>query len=212
MRLVILRRRGLLCILWLTLLIGLTGCIPPPPENPANLCSIFTEYPTWYWATRDTQKKWGVPINVQMAIMYQESRFVGSAKPPRGRILWIIPWFRPSSAYGYAQALDGTWDHYVEATGNGSADRDEFADASDFIGWYGYEAYRQANIPRNNAYRLYLAYHEGIGGYRRGSFNQKPWLIQVARKVNSRANLYQSQYNACKTRLPEKHWWQFWHW
>ena len=41
-----------------------------------------------------------------------------------------------SSAYGYAQALEGTWDDYRKDTGRRGADRDDFADSSDFIGWY----------------------------------------------------------------------------
>jgi len=188
----------------ITLVIGfliLEGCTPPPPQNTQDACAIFNEYPRWYWASLDSYRRWGIPVSVQLAIMRQESHFVGNAAPPRTTLFGFIPWKRPTTAYGYAQALNGTWRHYIVATGNTGADRDNFADASDFIGWYGYQAHQQLGISRNNAYELYLAYHEGIGGYKNKTFEQKPWLIGVARKVQSWANVYRNQIGRCKYQI-----------
>jgi hypothetical protein len=53
--------------------------------------------------------------------MHQESRFVADAKPPRPWLFGIIPWFRNSSAYGYPQAQDSTWDWYLREAGSWSA-------------------------------------------------------------------------------------------
>ena len=77
----------------LVLLLGilLGGCTTAPPRNIDNICSIFRQYPKWYWAAQDVQKKWRVPISVLMAIMHQESKFRAGAKPPRRKLLWIIP-------------------------------------------------------------------------------------------------------------------------
>ena len=47
-----------------------------------------------------------------MAIIRQESSFDPNAAPDREKILGIIPWKRPSSARGYSQAVDATWDQY----------------------------------------------------------------------------------------------------
>ncbi|GAB4222927.1 MAG: membrane protein [Gammaproteobacteria bacterium] len=196
--------------IWLGLILLLASCATPRPDNVADLCKIFQQYPQWYWATQDVQKKWYVPIAVQMAIVHQESRFDGTARPPRTRLLWVIPWLRPTSAYGYSQALKETWEGYRLATGRHGADRDEFADAVDFIGWYGYQAYRTAGVDRRNAYQLYLAYHEGIGGYQRKSYRSKPWLIHVAHKVQRRADIYQRQLTLCRSRLKSKPWYRFW--
>ncbi len=187
----------------------LPACTPEPPKHVDNVCNIFKQYPKWYWYTQDTEKKWGVPISVQMAIIHQESRFNGKAKPEREKLLWVIPWKRPSSSYGYSQALKQTWDHYQKSNGTKHKSRNNFADASDFIGWYGYQAYRKVGIPRNNAYELYLAYHEGLGGYKRGTYKSKTWLIHVAQKVQRRANLYQQQLNICQSKLKTRPWW---HW
>ena len=186
-----------------------TACVPEPPKNQDNVCEIFSQYPEWYWAAQDTQREWGVPISVQMAIIHQESHFKGTAKPPREKLLWVIPWKRPTSAYGYSQALDKTWQHYKRMTGRHGS-RDEFEAAADFIGWYATLAHARAGIAKDNAYALYLAYHEGIGGYIAGSYRQKAWLMTVAHAVSAEAALYQSQLAVCAARLPRKPWWRLW--
>ena len=192
-------------------LIGfLAGCAKPQPDNVNDICSIFKQYPKWYWATKDVETRWRVPITVQMAIMHQESRFSAIAKPPRTKLLWIIPWKRPSTAYGYTQALDQTWAHYKKDAGKYLVDRDNFADGADFVGWYGYQAYKKAGIKRDDAYRLYLAYHEGIGGYQRRTYLKKPWLIKVARKVKRQQVRYATQLNRCQKSLEKKPWWRIW--
>lgn len=192
------------------LLLGVSACTKVPPKDPDNICAIFLEYPKWYWAAKEAQIRWRVPMSVQMAIMHQESRFSAIARPPRKKLLWIIPWKRPSSAYGYTQALDSTWKAYKKSSQTMFASRDDFTDAVDFIGWYGYRAYRRAKIPRDNAYKLYLAYHEGIGGYQRRTYLKKPWLIKVAKKVQAKANSYKTQLSHCQRRLPKKPWYRIW--
>lgn len=192
----------------LLLSLFITACVPPPPSQPDNICGIFQQYPNWYWAAKDTQKKWGgPPVAVQMAIIFQESGYHGKAKPPRGKLLWVIPWKRPSTANGYSQALNQTWDNYQTQTGNYGASRTDFRDASDFIGWYASTAHRKAGVSYYNAEALYLAYHEGIGGYQRCTYQQKPWLMQVAKKVQVRANMYQRQLSQCEGSI-KKPWWK----
>lgn len=169
-----------------------------PPKNSDNLCAAFKEKEDWYTEAKQSFEKWGVPISVQMAIMHQESRFVADAKPPRPWLLGIIPWFRPSSAYGYAQAKDETWNDYLDSAGSWSADRDDFSDAADFIGWYGYVSHTKLGIAKEDARNLYLAYHEGNGGYQHKTYANKAWLKRIADKVAYRARLFQSQLDACK--------------
>ncbi len=185
---------------WLiTLLLSLlTSCATaPPPDNTNNICRIFHQYPEWLNITKRTQKHYGVPIGVQMAIIYQESSFVADARPPRTMMLGIIPWARPTSAYGYSQAINHTWQLYQHSTGYTDSNRYDFSDADDFIGWYASRAKSRAGIPVNNAYALYLAYHEGITNYKNKTYLKKPWLLQVAKRVQARAKLYQSQLKRC---------------
>ncbi len=175
----------------------LAGCASRPPRDVNNLCSIFKEHHRWRSDAFDVQRRWLVPVHVQMAIMHQESKFNAYATPPRTKLFWVIPWRRPSTAYGYSQALRATWSEYKRNSGGMWASRDDFADAVDFIGWYANQAYLKAGISRHNAYQLYLAYHEGIGGYQRKTYLNKAWLIQVAKKVEVKAQIYQAQLRNC---------------
>ena len=144
-----------------------------------------------------------------MAFIYQESRFRAKAKPPRKKILWVIPGPRKSDAYGYSQAKDSTWDWYIKESGNRGADRDDFADAIDFIGWYNAQSKRTSGIALNDPYSLYLAYHEGHGGFNRHTYNDKDWLKDVALKVSSRSNQYAKQLETCRKKLDKARWWPF---
>ena len=188
----------------------LTGCSTSRPANIDNICAIFEEKDDWYEEAAEARDEWGSPIPVMMAIMHQESRFHAKAKPPRKKILGFIPGFRPSDAYGYSQALDSTWDAYQRSAGRYGADRDDFGDAIDFIGWYNYQSHQRSGISRGNTYALYLAYHEGQGGYNRGTYRNKKWLMDVARKVERRANHYQGQLVGCEEELKDRGWFFGW--
>lgn len=188
-------------------LAALSGCTTSPPQDTDNICAIFFEKDDWYQDAALARDKWDSGIPVMMAIMHQESRFRADAKPPRQKILGIIPWTRPSDAYGYSQALDATWDWYETSTGRWGADRDDFGDSIDFIGWYNDQSHRRNGIDRADTYSLYLAYHEGHGGYSRASYRSKPWLTDVARKVQGRAATYQVQLQVCEEKLKDSDGW-----
>jgi hypothetical protein len=190
--------RTKLFLFLLLILIVLSACSTKPPRHINNACSIFNEKSSWYKAAYKSYKKWGVPVHVQLAILHQESHFIHDAKPPRQKLFWFIPWTRPSSAFGYAQVLDSTWDWYTKETGNWFADRDDFKDAVDFIGWYGNISYKTLKISKWDAYGQYLAYHEGHGGYKRRTYLKKKWLIKVAKKVKANANRYAQQLKQCR--------------
>ncbi|MFN4100398.1 MAG: lytic transglycosylase [Pararhodobacter sp.] len=171
-----------------------------PPRNLDDACALATERPAYLNAMRATERKWSVPVPVQMAIIHAESRFRGDARTPHRYALGVIPLGRQSSAYGYSQALDGTWREYQEATRNPRGSRDDIRDATDFIGWYASEARRQNNIQPTDGRNLYLAYHEGNAGFRRGSYNGQDWLIRVADRVATRSVMYEAQLRACGRR------------
>lgn len=178
--------------------IMLTSCVSSPPKDLNNACHIFRQYPSWYRAAKDVERRWKIPVSVQMAIIHQESHFDARARPRGKKVLWLIPGKKLSSAYGYTQALDGTWALYKQTNGSILTNRQDFSAGVDFIGWYANQAFRLGGIPRTDAYRLYLAYHEGIGGYRRKTYLSKVWLIGVARKVKLRAQIYQAQLKRCR--------------
>lgn len=162
------------------------------PKNSHNICKTFREKPHWPQQSNTVFKKWGIPVYVQMAIMQQESHFVADARPSRGFL-----GFRPSSAYGYAQALDGTWRDYLKACKT-NAERDNFADSCDFIGWYINESHKKLGISKLDVYNLYLAYHEGNGGYKRKSYLKKKWLLKVAKRITEKSKQYRKQLANCQ--------------
>lgn len=167
------------------------------PRNLDNACSIVDQRPKYLRAMERAERRWGVPVHVQMATIYQESQFIGNARTPHRYALGVIPMGRQSSAYGYAQAIDSTWDDYRKAAGRWGAKRDRIEDATDFMGWYMDRSEKKLGLSKWDARTQYLAYHEGHTGYARGSHNQKAWLMRVASEVGQRARLYQNQLVAC---------------
>ena len=126
----------------------------------------------------------------------------------KSQLLGLLPGKRPSSAYGYAQALDQTWDEYRSSTGNNGAERDDFDDAVDFIGWYVNQTGRKTGMKQFDYRGHYLAYHEGPAGYQRGTWRSKRWLIDVANRVHSNADRYEHQIQGCRKQLKKR--WLFW--
>lgn len=168
------------------------------PRNLDDICALKRERPHYIRAMEKVERRWNVPVPVQAAVIYQESKFIGDARTSFKYVLGVIPMGRRSSAYGYAQALDATWKEYQESSGGRRAQRDRIEDATDFMGWYMNRSYERNGIPLNDAAKQYLAYHEGHTGYARGSYNSKAWLLRVASEVGARSELYTTQLMSCR--------------
>ena len=190
-------------IAFFILIFVLQSCATKLPENPDNICLIFQEKRSWYKAAIRSEKRWKIPPYVLISFVHQESSFKSDARPEREKILGVIPWFRPSTAVGYSQALTKTWDDYKDETGNTRANRKNFSDSADFIGWYASKGYYQG-FEKTDARSLYLAYHEGYGGFEKKSYRKKQWLIKVADRVQARSTKYQKQYWGCAKELKKK--------
>lgn len=193
-------------ILILTVLIS--GCVTPQPKNISNVCEIFKEREDWWDDANDMNDRWGTPIHVVMAMMYQESSFKADAAPPMEYFLGFIPIGRASSAYGYSQAKTVTWDEYVKESGNSWSSRSDFEDAIDFMGWYTAKTNRLNKVSKWDAKNQYLNYHEGWGGYKRKTYRKKAWLVRVANKVDSRAKRYATQLRGCEDYLNSSWLWR----
>ncbi|GHF34228.1 lytic transglycosylase [Seohaeicola zhoushanensis] len=174
------------------------GGYSAPPSVLDDACMIVRQDSRYVRAFKATERRWGVPAAVQMATIYHESRFRSDARTPFRYALGIIPMGRQSSAYGYSQALDGTWDEYLKDTGRRGARRDDIRDAADFIGWYMNRSREKNGIQLTDARNQYLAYHEGHNGFARGSHNSKSWLLRTASEVEARAVLYENQLRGCR--------------
>ena len=181
----------------LATLVAAMSCSSNPPSNADNICSIFKQKPGWKKAARAAQKKWDMPIALSMAFVHRESHYVADAKPPRKRLLGVVPWTRLSSAYGYAQATDEAWEDYKKQTDRWFVDRDNFSDALDFIGWYNMRSHRALGIALSDPYHLYLAYYMGVSGYKSRRWEKQPTVKGYARKVSSQAKRYKQQLARC---------------
>ncbi len=180
------------------LFIFLYGC-SSVPSNISSGCSIFDEKYLWYKHAKKSEKKWGTPIHLQLAIIKMESGFDWLAKPPRQKIFKIIPYKRPSSSFGYSQAVKGTWKQYKDETGNKFARRTSFKDSVDFIGWYTNKTTKILKISKKNAFKQYIAYHEGWGNYKNYKKNKK--VINLAKRVAKQSELYKRQLFKCQNSL-----------
>ncbi len=180
------------------LIFFLTGC-SSIPSNTSNSCSIFNERYLWYKYAKKTEQKWGTPIYIQLAIIKMESDFDWLAKPARQKIFKVIPYKRPSSSFGYSQAVKGTWEQYKKETGNKLATRVRFKDSVDFIGWYTSKSETILKISKQDAFKQYLAYHEGWGNFKHYKKNKK--VIGLAKKVEKQSNIYKKQLLSCSNSL-----------
>ena len=172
------------------------------PKNTTNSCLIFSEKYLWYKHTKKTEEKWGVPIYIQLAIIKRESDFNWLAKPKRLKLFKVIPYKRPSSSFGYSQAVKGTWEQYKKETNHKLATRVRFKDSVDFIGWYINKSEKILKIPKTDVFRQYIAYHEGWGNYKNYKNNKK--VIILAKRVKQQAEKYKKQIEQCKNKLSTK--------
>ena len=184
-----------LVILFFFVLIGCSSI----PANTTNSCSIFSERYLWYKYTKKVEQKWGTPIYIQLAIIKMESDFDWLAKPARKKIFKVIPYKRPSSSFGYSQAVKGTWEQYKRETGNKLATRVRFKDSVDFIGWYTNKSENILKISKKDAFKQYLAYHEGWGNFKYYKKNKR--VIKLAKKVEKQSKIYKKQLSKCKSSL-----------
>ena len=183
----------------LFILLFLISACSSIPSNTSNSCSIFNEKYLWFKHVKKTEKKWGTPIYLQLAIIKMESNFDWLAKPPRQKIFKVIPYKRPSSSFGYSQAVKGTWEQYKNETGNKLATRTRFKDSVDFIGWYTNKTNSILKISKNDVFKQYVAYHEGWGNYKNYKKNKK--IINLAKKVEKQSDLYKKQLLECQNQL-----------
>lgn len=169
------------------------------PSRINNACAIFEQrdglFNNWARDAKKAEREFGVPVPVLMATIYTESSFRPYARPPRTKLLGFIPWKRRSTAYGYAQALDGTWAEYKRDTGRWTANRTDFADAIHFVGWYHNRSHKRNNIRLNDGYNLYLAYYSGHAGYSRGEFTSA--IRGAAKRSAGIASKYEAQLRGC---------------
>jgi len=191
-------------VLFVLASLALLGGCASKPSHTQNACAILDQknglFVNWGRAAKSAERDWGVPMPIILATINVESGFQHNARPPRKKILGVIPGKRPSTAFGYAQALDGTWDQYRRDSGRLTARRNNFADAAGFIGWYHRQSMRKNGVSANDAYNLYLNYYLGHAGYARGGGRSNAIAVRGAQRMQQLASLYDSQLRQCGRR------------
>ncbi|CAF25578.1 transglycosylase SLT domain-containing protein [Bartonella quintana] len=182
----------------------LGGCAKKPPIYTSNVCAILAQkdgfFDNWEKAAKKAEMRYAIPMSIILATINVESSFHHNARPPRKKLFGFIPWKRQSTAYGYAQALDGTWAMYLRSTGKSFARRTNFADAADFVAWYHRQTVQQNGVRFNDAYRLYLNYHMGHGAYARSGGRVTAALAQAAERMAEISSHYEQQLRTCRRR------------
>ena len=192
----------------ISIVLLLSGCSAHLPINVSNICDLLDDEVSWYSAVSVSEKRWGVPKWLILAFINQESHFASDATPPRDKIFGI-PLFSSSTAYGFGQVKDTTWQWYKSKNNISYAKRNDFADVTYFIGWFVSWHSKELGISKNDVYNQYLAYHEGHRGYKDKSYKDKGWLIKVAKSVAMTANKYKKQLVACEDELSNNTSWSF---
>ena len=174
------------------------------PKYPQNACKIFGEKYLWYKHAKKSFETYGAPVHIILAFVNKESSFNRWAKPKRTRLFKVIPYKRPSSSFGYSQAVKKTWELYKTETNKPLALRTRFKDSVMFIGWYMKKTEKINKIPLTDAYRQYLNYYLGWGNYKNKTYKTDKKAIILAKNVKKQSNIYKGQLRECQKSLDRK--------
>jgi len=175
------------------------------PKYPQNACKIFGENYLWYKSAKKSSDTYGVPIHIILAFVNKESGFNRWAKPKRTKLFKIVPYKRPSSSFGYSQAVKKTWELYKNETNSPFALRTRFKDSVMFIGWYMNKTNKINKISLNDSYRQYLNYYLGWGNYAKKTYNTDKKAIIFAKSVQKQSEIYKVQLVECQKSLNNKY-------
>ena len=167
------------------------------PRYQHDACRLINFDPSWRIALQQTHNKWGVSYGLILAFIKMESSFRAHARPSNRYILGFIRVGRRSSAYGYAQVIDQTWQWYQQATNQPQARRDRFHDAVDFIGWYVNKTSKVTEIKKSDVFHQYLAYNQGHRGFLKGTYKHNKKLLNFARRTHRQAVTFNRQLKRC---------------
>ena len=187
-------------LIYLTIIIFVTSC-SSIPKYPQNACKIFGENYLWYKSIKKSSDTYNAPIHIILAFVNKESGFNRWAKPKRTKLFKVIPYKRPSSSFGYSQAVNKTWELYKIETDSPLALRSRFKDSVMFIGWYISKTHKINKVPLNDPYRQYLNYYLGWGSYAKKKYKTDKNSIIFAKKVEKQSKIYKNQLQECKKSL-----------
>ena len=146
-----------------------------------------------------------MPISTILAVINKESGFKRFAKPPRHKLFKIIPYRRPSSSFGFSQAINKTWELYKKENNKPTALRISYRSSSDFVGWYFWKANKINKVSLSNTRDLYLNYYLGFSAYKNKAYRTDKKAIIFAMSVEKQAKVYKNQLRECKSILKKSY-------
>jgi len=192
--------RNLICFIIFFFIISCSSI----PKYPQNACKIFGQNYLWYKSAKKSSEIYGAPIHIILAFVNKESGFDRWAKPKKTKLFKIIPYKRPSSSFGYSQAVKKTWELYKTETDSPLALRTRFKDSVMFIGWYMSKTNKINKISLNDSYSQYLNYYLGWGNYANKAYKTDKKAIIFAKSVQKQSKIYKSQLKQCQKSLDRK--------
>ena len=184
----------------LILLFFISSC-SSVPKYPQNACKIFGQKYLWYKSAKKSSDTYGAPIHIILAFVNKESGFNRWAKPKRNKLFKIVPYKRPSSSFGYSQAVNKTWDLYKNENKKPAALRISFKNSSDFIGWYFWKTNKINKVSLKDTRNMYLNYYLGWTAYKNKAYEKDRKAIILAKNVEKQAKIYKNQLRECKSIL-----------
>ena len=173
-------------------------------QHSSNACKLFGERYLWYKNVKKSSETYGAPVHIILSFVNKESGFKRFAKPKRAKLFKIIPYKRPSSSFGYSQAVNKTWELYKTETNNPLALRASFKDSVMFIGWYMAKTKKINKVSLNDPYRQYLNYYLGWGNYAKKTYKTDKKAIIFAKNVEKQSEIYKNQLRECQKALNRK--------
>jgi len=173
-------------------------------QHSSNACKLFGERYLWYKNVKKSSETYGAPVHIILSFVNKESGFKRFAKPERAKLFKIIPYKRPSSSFGYSQAVNKTWELYKTETNNPLALRASFKDSVMFIGWYMAKTKKINKVSLNDPYRQYLNYYSGWGNYAKKTYKTDKKAIIFAKNVEKQSEIYKNQLRECQKALNRK--------
>ena len=192
--------RNLICIVVFFFIVSCSSI----PKDTSNACKLFGERYLWYKHAKKSSEIYGVPIHIILAFVNKESGFNRWAKPKRTKIFKVVPYKRPSSSFGYSQAVNKTWEMYKIDTNNPLALRTRFKDTEMFIGWYIRKTNKINKVPLTDSFNQYLNYYLGWGDYSEKVYKTDKKSIIFAKSVQKQSNTYKKQLKECQKSLDRK--------
>ena len=175
-------RRLFAAALAATLVVFLTGCATAPPKRQGDICAVFEQHPDWYDHAPQVRQALGYsnarPNGLRPArVELPEPREAGAQE------FWFIPLGRPSSAKGYATGAGSRLGRIPGGAGRALPEPFGHGGRARFHRLVQLQDLARARCRSKRCPQSLSRLSRGRGGYRRGTWKNKPGVQRTAARV-----------------------------